>query len=182
MFGQIIEYIIRFFNYLLPFTVVPPWAAGPVVRLGKVVGEAGPGLCWHLPFNITKVLHVVTVTQTVRPDAQTLTTQDGKSVVASLIIRFTVSDVITFVCKILDAKNTMDDIAAGTLRLLIREYTWEQLQNEVDIDNELTKKTRAQLKKYGIDVEAATLADFGMIRSIRLMVDKKEDVGTVVSL
>jgi regulator of protease activity HflC (stomatin/prohibitin superfamily) len=180
MLSQFIEYVIRFFQYFLPFTIVPPWAGGPVIRLGKVVGEAGPGICWHLPFNITKVAHVVTVVQTIRPDAQTITTLDGKSVVAAMVMRFTVSDPTAFVVKIMDARAAIDDIAAGTLRLLIKAHTWKELHEEVDIDNELSIKTRALLKPYGIHVQAATLADFGHIRSIRLMLDKREENPTMV--
>lgn len=175
MLSQFIEYLIRFFQYFLPFTIIPPWAGGPIIRLGKVVGEAGPGLCWHLPFNITKVAHVVTVVQTIRPDAQTITTKDGKSVVAAMVMRFTVSDPTAFVVKIMDAKAAIDDIAAGTLRLMIKEHSWQELHETVDIDHQLSIKTRALLKPYGIAVEAATLADFGQIRSIRLLLDKSED-------
>jgi len=179
MLSQLVEFITRFFEYFLPFTIVPPWAAGPVIRLGKVVGVAGPGICWHWPFNITKVAHVATVTQTIRPAAQTVTTGDGKSIVAAIVIRFNVSDPKVFVVDVFDAKSAIDDIAAGTLRLLVNTHTWEELQ-DIDLDNELTKKTRAELKKFGIHVEAATLADFGQIKSLRLLLDKKEDTPTLL--
>lgn len=180
MLSQLIEFLSRFFQYFLPFTIVPPWASGPVIRLGKVVGEAGGGICWHWPFNITKVAFITSVTQTIRPDPQTLTTADGKAIVGSLVVRFHVEDSVQFVVGIMDARSTIDDIAAGTLRQLVKQHDWKELYGDgLDLDNELTKKVRAELKKFGIAVEAVTLADFGMVRSLRLLLDKKEEPATL---
>ena len=37
-----------------------------------------------------------------------------------------------------------------------------------NIDNEITKKLRIEVKKWGINVEKVTLTDIGLISSIRL--------------
>ena len=173
MISQILEFLSRFFGYFLPFSVVQPWSAAVIIRLGKVVGVAGPGLVWHMPMGITIVADTAVVTQTLRAPTQTVTTKCGASVVAGLVLKFRIIDVKTFLVDIFDAKSAIDDVAAGALRLLVKDHTWAELQ-DIDLDNELSIAIRRELKKFGIHLEQATLADFGRIKSLRLMLDKPD--------
>lgn len=45
--------------------------------------------------------------------------------------------------------------------------TWQQC-NDDDVDNEMTKKLRIEVKKWGISIESVTMTDIGITRSIRL--------------
>jgi len=171
MFSQLIDFLLRAVTGAVPFTVVPPWSAAVIIRLGHVIGTRGPGLQLHLPW-VTQVLHTPVVTQTLRPPRQTVTTKDGKTVVAATVLKFKIDDVRTFTVDLYEARDAMDDVAAGALRVLVKDHTWLELQ-DIDLDKELTSLIRRMLKRYGIYLEQATLADFGLIRSLRLLLDQQ---------
>jgi regulator of protease activity HflC (stomatin/prohibitin superfamily) len=169
MFGQLIDFILRFITGAVPFTIIPPWAAAIVVRFGHVVKQRGPGIQFHMPW-FTVVLHTPVTTQAIRPPKQTVTTKDGFTVVAGLVLRFQISDVRKFTVDLFEAKDAMEDVPCGVLRAVIKEHTWAELQ-DIDLDNELSIRIRSQLKRWGIHLEQAALADFGRIRSLRLLLD-----------
>jgi indole-3-glycerol phosphate synthase len=62
----------------------------------------------------------------------------------------------------------------STIKKIIMPNTWDELK-EFDIDNEITKKIRAEVKKYGIYVHEVTLTSLDTIRSYRLINETKVD-------
>jgi regulator of protease activity HflC (stomatin/prohibitin superfamily) len=106
--------------------------------------------------------------------SQTITTKDGLQVVAKCIIKYEISDIKEFMLKIYDAKDAVSDTSQGIVRRSIAALTWSQCYDS-ELENTITKKTRAELKKWGISIDTVTFTNLGLVRSLRLFNEKDPD-------
>jgi regulator of protease activity HflC (stomatin/prohibitin superfamily) len=100
--------------------------------------------------------------------AQSLVTADGENIVVKSVIKYRIVDVKTFCLELFDSVDAISDISQGIIKFLIMKNNWEQCRGD-EIDNEITKKIRASVKKYGVEIDQVTLTDIAKIRTIRLI-------------
>jgi inactivated superfamily I helicase len=67
--------------------------------------------------------------------------------------------------------DVLVDTTQGIIRQIIEDTRWNDL---VGIDNVLTKKVGAFVKRWGIKVEKVTLTDLAQITSYRIILNKEE--------
>jgi hypothetical protein len=82
----------------------------------------------------------------------------------------TITDVKTFLLEVYDAKDAIADMTQGIIKNIIISKTLEECTH-TDIDSNLTKKVRSEIKKWGVDIQQVTLTDVAPVRSIRLIND-----------
>jgi membrane protease subunit HflK len=149
---------------------VNPSEVGVVLRFGKVVSTTTPGLHWHLPWPIEKVLKPpVTVihkeeigfrTLDVGPPARYRTvveearmlTSDGNIVDLNFIVQYRIKDAKAFLFNVRDPADTLRDCAESAMREVIGHSTINMALTEGRMEIQL--QTEALLQKILDDYEA----------------------------
>ncbi len=166
MFDKLIDFVIQFLDRLMPVFIVKQYEGGAFFRAGKFKGVKGPGLHWKIPLvDDVDVYAVVTTTLTL--PVQSATTKDGLCVVAKAVVKYKIVDLAVFAVEVADQIDALSDTTCGIILSAIEQHTWED-GRALDIDAIVTKKARAEVKKWGVHIEGVTFTDLSQMRSIRL--------------
>ena len=169
MWESLISLIGTFWNHLLPFTVIDQYEMAVCLRLGKHQRTLKPGFHFKIPF-VDSIMTQSVVTDTYNLQPQALTTLDNKEIVVSAVVRYTISDVKTFLLEVSDEDSVIPDICLGAIRSILTSKTWEECQDK-KIDTPITAQVRQEIAKYGVTVEKVRLIDMTKSRSYRIFSD-----------
>lgn len=127
------------------------------------------GLHWYWPvWSDVEEYPVVSTTLDLPP--QKLTTADGKSVMVSCTCIYEVTNLATAVTSCYNFETDTRNAARGAVKQVIARSTLEELRTQQEsVDNELGKKIRVKLKRYGLHVQEAFLSDCAPCRVICLV-------------
>lgn len=173
MLEKLIDFVISVIDDIKPWVIIREYQQGLVLRMGTFHKVLEKGIWWKIPFADEVTEHFIAVT-TISLPAQSISTSDDKSVVVEAVVKYNVDDIKKYVLDIYDATDAIKDIAQSAIKRAIMPRTWEELKT-YDIDNEITKKIRSEVKKYGIYIHEVTLTSFDKIRSYRLINETKVD-------
>ncbi len=168
MFDKLVALIERFGYQLMPFFIIEEWNAGVHLRYGKYLNTLNSGIHFKIPF-FDSIMETPVITQSVNLPSQTLTTLDEQSIVLKSIIRYRVNDVGTYLLGVMHANDVLIDTTQGMIRDVVEITTWEDL---VDVNETITNKVKDYVVKWGIEVEAVTITDLGLVKSFRIFGDE----------
>lgn len=169
MLDKLVELISNWIRELSPIVIVPSYEEGVLLRFGKYNNTLYPGIYLKLPIFDEVITHH-TVMTTLSLPAQSLYTVDNQNVVVKGVVKYKIVDVKTFLLEVYDAKDAVSDMTQSIIKNIIMSKTMAQCTDQ-DIDNVLTKKSRMEIKKWGVDIQQVTLTDLAPIRSYRLIND-----------
>lgn len=164
---KILEVILNFIEDILPFFVVKEYEQAIVLRFGKYKKTLERGFYFKIPFVDNPIKDTV-VTTTLTIPAQSITTSDEKQLVIKAVVKYNIDDIKAFLLNVYDAKDAIADTAQAIIKEQIHQRTWAECNSD-KLDNEITKKLRIEVKKWGINIDKVTLTDIGLIRTIRLI-------------
>ena len=167
--GQIVEWLGRWIPRLL---IVQADHAGVRWRHGHDATLIEPGLRFYWPL-VTEVELTPTSRQTISTGTQTLTTVDGHVVTISLVLVYRVTNPVAALNRTYEYEDTLDDVARTTAIDVVTSSTYEYLQSEIagEVEDRILRDARSLLRRYGITVESAGMADFAKARTFRIMGD-----------
>ena len=168
MLDKLVDFLIRFGNQAMPWVIIEEWNGAVHLRFGKWIQTLEPGLHFKIPF-FDSIIECPVITQSINLPSQTLTTLDEQSIVLKSIIRYSVSNVRTYLLKIMHATDVLIDTTQGMIRDVVEITTWEDL---VDVNHQITDEVREFVVKWGIEVEAVTITDLGIVKSFRIFGDE----------
>jgi regulator of protease activity HflC (stomatin/prohibitin superfamily) len=174
MLDKLIDFLLNFLDLFRFWSVMKTEHAGFIRRFGVPVRDMHPGLNWLWPFNIETTSTVdMRLWADVLP-AQSLRTSDGVEFVVRLMVSYRVVDPRTFVLKVFDATNNVQDIAAGALGAALGRAC------ATDVDSgKVLRKVRAALttsgKHWGVAIERVQFADCTRASSYRLFGASKDE-------
>lgn len=128
-----------------------------LLQLGKPVGsDLGPGLHFKLPFVQNVILFDARVLEYDAPAAEIIT-QDKKNMVVDNYSRWKIADPLVFyrtVRNIQGGLSRIDDIVYSQMREALGRYTLTEIVavERSTIMDEVTTKSNAQLREYGIEI------------------------------
>ena len=163
--GQFFE----FFGSLFPRLIIVRATENGIkwVRGHKVVA-LNPGVHIYWPI-LTDVEVMVTARQTINLKPQTLTTADNRKVIVSAVVVYRIHDIVRAIGRInWDVAETVMDIAQAGVVDVVRSMTLEELMGS-DVENQLTRTCRKQLRRYGVYVSRAAFTDLAEARVFRLV-------------
>lgn len=166
MFDKLIEFLVSIIDKILPFWIIKEYDNGILLRFGKYKKTLKPGIHFKLPFVDEIITHHV-VTSLLSIPVQSLTTKDKQQIVVKSVVKFIVEDVKPLLLEVYDATDAISDVTQSIIKKQIHIRTWDEC-NDDDVDNEITKKLRAEIKKWGIYIESVTMTDMGISPSVRL--------------
>jgi len=169
MLDRLIDFLLSMWERLSPVYVVKEYEQALLFRAGRYKAIKGPGLHLKIPaFDDVDVYAVVTTTLSLPP--QSVTTKDGIGVVAKAVVKYRISDLSVFGVQVADQIDALSDTTCGIIMGAVEQVTWEELRT-LDIGGQVTKKARAEAKKWGVYVDAVTFTDKAQMRSLRLFTD-----------
>ncbi len=168
--GNLFETIIKFVPHL---KIIKVTQGGVKMRRGNEITVMTPGLWWYWPI-ITTIDVITTVRDTVDLNGQTFTTKDQKSVLASGMVMFAISDVEKVLTSAPDYINTIGDICMNVIHDTFIQYEWEQLRAGIQdgsIGKELKRNANEELKPFGIKVLSLGLKDLAPVGVLKIVQD-----------
>lgn len=171
MFDKLIDFLISILNDLLPFFIIKEYQQAVHLRGGVFLRVVEKGFHFKIPFYdefITQ--HTVVTTHNLPP--QSLVTKDNRNLVVRGMIKYKVTDVKTFILEVFDSKDALSDITQAIIKNIIMNSTYQQCMDP-EIDNLITKKTRIESKKWGVETLQVTLTDIAEMRSFRILNDSQ---------
>jgi regulator of protease activity HflC (stomatin/prohibitin superfamily) len=175
MFEKLIEMAIQGWAYIAPFAVIDAGEGGGVLRLGQYHRTLDTGFHWKWPF-FERVVEVTTCITTTRLDAQTLTTQDLRGVVAAATIKYEIKNVKPFITEIFDQGDVLIDVTMGEIRKAVTAHNYADLMRSPPEDV-ILKAVREEVNKFGFKVHRITFTDLAAVRSLRLIQPRPKDMG-----
>jgi regulator of protease activity HflC (stomatin/prohibitin superfamily) len=139
--------------------VVKQYEDGVLFRLGRVIGERGPGLRVIIPF--VDVLHRVSLRIVTMPiQSQGIITRDNVSVDVSAVAYFKVVDAVKSVVAIENVYAAIDQIAQTTLRKVVGQHTLDETLSETDrINLDIREILDVSTVDWGVEVTLVELKD-----------------------
>jgi membrane protease subunit HflK len=168
MFDKLIEVLIRFGTDLLPVVIIEEWNGAVRLRFGIFNKILKPGIHFKIPL-VDSIIECPVITQSINLPSQTLTTLDDESVVLKSIIRYRVINVRNYLLGVMHANDVLIDTTQGIIRDVVEITTWDDL---VNVNETITKEVKRFVKKWGIEVEAVTITDLGVVTSYRIFGDE----------
>jgi regulator of protease activity HflC (stomatin/prohibitin superfamily) len=168
MFDKLVDLLVRFSMDILPFVIVEQWNGAVQLRYGKFIKVLYPGIHFKIPF-FDSIIECPVITQSVNLPSQTLTTLDDESIVLKSIIRYKVSNIQTYLLGVMHANDVLIDTTQGMIRDVVELTTWDDL---VDVNETITNKVKEYVVRWGIEVEAVTITDLGIVKSFRIFGDE----------
>jgi len=148
-------------------TFIDPWEEGIVTRLGTFHRTVGPGVAWHLPFELEEI-----TTMNVKPTAmelqeQSLETADGHQIVCRAVLMWGVFDVRKAFIDVEDAEKTLGDIAVGVVQEMVEQQDWEYIRTP-EFRKDMKRAIQKQARKWGITVSTVKFQDLTESKSYRI--------------
>lgn len=168
--GTIFDTILKFCPHL---KIIDVTQGAVKMRRGNEITVHGPGLVWYWPL-ITVLKVVTTVRDTLDLNGQTFTTKDGKVVLTSGMVMFSIVDVEKLLTTSPDYISTISDICMNCIHDIFIKYEWEQLRAGIldgTIGKELRRAAQEELKPFGVKVLSLGLKDLAPVRVLKIVQD-----------
>ncbi|MCK9570331.1 SPFH domain-containing protein [Candidatus Pacearchaeota archaeon] len=163
------------FNALLKFiprpVIIRATHGGVKWRFGKWVKELKPGWHWIWPLT-TDYEIIVTARQTNHQPGQALTTKDKKQVVVSVLVVFSVKDIVKAIGEQnWDVGTTVNDISQAAVVDVITNWNLDDLMEKAatKVREELTEEVRKQLRMFGVYVHRVALTELSLCRVFKII-------------
>lgn len=139
-------------------------------RRGRIAKVVEPGLVLYWPL-VTDIVWASVVKQTIDLPNLTLMSKDNKTVIASGLVVYEISDIYKYLVENYDCDKSISEIACAAIRDVIVDKTVDEIQgnNRNTIDTALSKNCREALKEYGIQVNRVRLTNFSVARVINIL-------------
>lgn len=149
-------------------TFIDPWEEGIVVRRGMFSRVVKPGIAWHLPFEIDEIHTINVKLSAMNLNEQALTTKDGKKIILSAVLMWSINNVKKVFLDVEDASDTLADIALGFIHDYVEKTNWKDIctpRFRADL-NRIIQKTA---HKFGITVSTVKFKNLAETRVYRLI-------------
>jgi regulator of protease activity HflC (stomatin/prohibitin superfamily) len=163
------------FNAILKFiprpVIVRATHGGVKWRFGKWVKEMKPGWHWVWPLTTDHEI-IVTARQTNHQPGQALSTKDKKQVVVSVLVVFSVKNVVRAIGEQnWDVGTTVNDITQAATVEVVTKWNFDDLLENVSgkVKQDLTDEVRKQLRQFGVYVHRVCLTELSSCRVFKLV-------------
>jgi regulator of protease activity HflC (stomatin/prohibitin superfamily) len=161
MTGVIIGIIVLVLLILLSMAIkiVPEYERGVLFRLGRLVGQRGPGLFFIIPF-VDRMVKVDLRVITMDVPSQEVITKDNVTVRVNAVIYFRVVNPQDSVVKVLDHIRATSQIGQTTLRNVLGQHELDQLLTQREMLNQrLTQIIDEHTDPWGVKVSAVEIKE-----------------------
>jgi len=121
-----------------------------VLRFGNHSNTTGPGLNWHLPFPIERVVKINTEEVVSWEYNGSMLTRDENIIIVSLIVQYRRADPEAFLFSLRDAEATLQDVTGSAIREIVGKNELDYILNEgrLDISSQALELLQTTLDSY----------------------------------
>jgi regulator of protease activity HflC (stomatin/prohibitin superfamily) len=139
--------------------IAPDFQRIVVFRLGRCIGDKGPGVIFLLPF-VDKGIRVDLRETWFEVPPQTCITEDNATVSIDFLIYMKVVDAIPSVIQVVDYRGAARGIAITTLRAIVGDMAFDDVLAKRDSINEIMRgKLDEATSRWGIKVTAVEIRE-----------------------
>lgn len=167
MLDRLFDFLLQFLGLFRFWAVIDSFDQGVLLRFGRVRRTLEPGFHWVWPLAIDEVLRDCVEPRSVRLPEQSLTTQDGVSVVLTAVVDWQIEDIRPALTRVENLDASVESAVAGMIGDQVAATDWEQMQGDEFFEG-LAKAARTRTTPWGVWVIRVQLADLTVARSMRL--------------
>jgi regulator of protease activity HflC (stomatin/prohibitin superfamily) len=168
MLDRLIELLLQWIGFFIPFCVIDQFEQAVVLRFGRLSRVLGPGFHWLIPFEVERVIADNVVPRTMNLGAQSLTTKDGQSIVLGVIVTARIHDIQKAILEVENVDTAVQDSCYAEVARVVHEHTWEEMQAE-SINDDLLKACRRRAFSYGVEIMRTQASDLTRCKTLRLI-------------
>lgn len=157
---RLIDLVISWVKYLLPFHVLGDDMVGLVRRLGVYHRTLTPGWNWKVPV-IEEVQETSGAFESSTLPVQTITTRDGRAVSLSGVLGYHVTDARKYLLQCGDAAGIMSDIGCGVIGEIVPGLDFAQVmgKGEGTAASKCRTRMRTKAEQWGIEIDSFGFTD-----------------------
>ncbi|MFA6963904.1 MAG: slipin family protein [Patescibacteria group bacterium] len=139
--------------------VVQQYEKGVVFRLGKVIGERGPG--WRIMIPIIDIMRKVSLQIITMPiPSQKIITKDNVSIDVAAVAYFQIVDATKSLVAIQNVVSAVNQISQTTIRNFVGQFTLDEVLSETDKINKKVKNIiDTHTEAWGVSVKTVEIKD-----------------------
>ena len=140
--------------------VAQEYERGVVFRLGRYIGQRGPGIYWIIPLGIERAVRIDIRTRTVSAEQQETITRDSVTIKVNAVVWYHISDAGKSIIAVADAAGAIYQLALTSLRNIIGQHDLDEvLQERNKINGLLRDAVLGPTQAWGIEVERFEMKD-----------------------
>jgi regulator of protease activity HflC (stomatin/prohibitin superfamily) len=168
-----IGYLMDWFGKFIPrILIVRATHAGVKFVGGSKVRELKPGIHFYWPLT-TEVEVVPVARQTYNLVSQVLMTKDKQQIVVGAVVIYKIINIVDALSNNWDVNDTIGDVTQMAVVKVVNQWPLDEILAQLTdkVELELSKETRAKLKRYGVEVERCGFTDFSTCLVIKTLAD-----------
>jgi regulator of protease activity HflC (stomatin/prohibitin superfamily) len=123
------------------------------------VSEEMPGMRFYWPIT-TEVEEITVVRQPLDIKSFSLVTKDNIPVIVDATIVYKIVDAIQFISENFDSYTAVSEAVSASLRNILSQKTFKEIQESEDINDELTKIAQEDTEDFGVEIYYCRLQNF----------------------
>jgi regulator of protease activity HflC (stomatin/prohibitin superfamily) len=152
---------------LMGLCIAQEYERAIVFRLGRYVGQRGPGLYWIIPF-IERRTTVDMRTKTVELEQQETITKDSVTIKVNAVLWFKVLDPAKAIIKVANFNQAVYQLSVTALRNVIGQHQLDEvLKSRQEINATLQKLVDAATEPWGVQIEMVEIKDVEIPESMQ---------------
>jgi len=160
MHAMLVALGVLVFVTLTGLRIAREYERGVIFRLGRYVGQRGPGLYWIVPLGIETAVTVDLRTATRSAEQQETITRDSVTVKLNAVLWYRVEEPAKSVIAVKDAHAAVYQLALTSLRNVIGQHDLDEVLQERDKINGILRQYIAEsTPTWGIAVERFEMKD-----------------------
>ena len=154
-------FLVAFIAIVILFSVriVKEYERGVVFRLGRLVGQRGPGMILLIPL-VEQMTRVTLRTVTMDIPSQKIITKDNVSIDIAAVSYYKIIDSQKSVVAVENAPYAVNQIAQTTVRNIVGKFTLDQLlSTTADVNQQIKDVIDGHTEPWGVQVTAVEIKD-----------------------
>jgi regulator of protease activity HflC (stomatin/prohibitin superfamily) len=154
--------------------IVPEYNRLVIFRLGRSIGDKGPGLVLLIPFGIDRPVWVDLRELFLEIPQQTCITKDNAPISIDFLIYWKVTDPVKSVVQVLNFAGASQGIATTTLRAIVGDINLDEvLAKREQINTLLRTKLDEVTERWGVKVTSVEIREITPPREIQEAMNKQ---------
>ncbi len=155
--------------------IVPEYERGVLFRLGRLVGQRGPGLFFIIPF-VDRMVKADLRVITMDVPSQEVITKDNVTVRVNAVVFFRVVNPEDSVVKVLDHVRATSQISQTTLRNVLGQSELDELLSQREILNQkLTQIIDEHTDPWGVKVSTVEIKEVELPDQMKRMMSAQAE-------
>ena len=148
--------------------ILSDYEAGIRITWGRWNKKVSSGLFWYIPL-FQKIIYMEVQTQIVDLRGQSVHTKDGKHIIVSGAVQYSIKDIHKAVFNVQNVDQALETLALGVILEYVNKRTLKECQEVLGLKKEILKGIKDAAHGWGVKIERIYITDLDETRNIRLI-------------